>query len=125
MNWRVKGVLQKALGFLPAGTRINDGLQRTFGELRDVERTVDSKVVDDWVVLAGQLKELGISVAGAEMLEVGTGWFPVFPLCFALAGARRCHTFDLQRHLDPSLTSRAIARLREHLANCRCRRLFH
>jgi len=115
MNWRVKGVVQKALGFLPAGARINDGLQRKFGELRDVEKTVDSKVVDDWVVLAGQLKELGIPIAGAEMLEVGTGWFPVFPLCFALAGSRLCHTFDLHRHLNPRLTLRAIARLAEHV----------
>ena len=116
MNWRIKGIVQKALGVVPGGTLINDRLQRTFGELRHVEKTVDSKVIDDWVVLAGELRELQIPIEGAQMVEVGTGWFPVFPLCFALAGARICHTYDLHRHLSLDLTQRAIERLAVHLA---------
>jgi SAM-dependent methyltransferase len=116
MDWRIKGVVQKALGIVPGGTRVNDLLQKTLGELREVERTIDSKVVDDWVVLAGQLRELDVPLSGAELVEIGTGWMPVFPLCFALAGARACHTFDLQRHLSDSLTTRAVARLAAHLS---------
>jgi len=116
MHWRIKGVVQKALGIVPGGTHLNDLLQKTLGELREVERTIDSKVVDDWVVLAGQLRELDVPLSGAELLEIGTGWMPVFPLCFALAGARACHTFDLQRHLSESLTTRAVARLAVHLS---------
>jgi len=116
MNWRIKGIVQKALGVIPGGTRVNDRLQRTFGELRNVENAVDSKVIDDWVVLASELRELQVPIAGAQMVEVGTGWFPVFPLCFALAGARTCHTYDLNRHLNLTLTRRAIERLGLHLA---------
>ena len=115
MNWRIKGIVQKALGSVPGGTLVNDQLQRTFGELRHVEKTVDSKVADDWLVLAGQLRELEVPIAGAEMVEIGTGWFPVFPLCFALAGARACHTYDLNRHLSATLTRRAIERIGLHL----------
>ena len=115
MNWRVKGIVQKALSTTPGGTQINDILQRTVGGLQDVEATVDSKVVDDWIVLARQLRELNVSITDAVLVEVGTGWFPVLPLCFALAGARTCHTFDVSRHLNTRLTSRAIARLKVHL----------
>ena len=115
MNWRVKGVVQKALGVVPGGTRINDALQRTFGELRDVDAVIDSKVLDDWVVLAEELTELDVPITGSDMLEVGTGWLPVFPLCFALCGAQACYTFDLERHLNPVLTLRALARLEQHL----------
>lgn len=115
MNWRIKGIVQKALSTAPGGTHVNDLLQRTTGGLRDIDATVDSKVVDDWVVLARQLRELNVEIRDAVLVEVGTGWFPVLPLCFAFAGARTCHTFDVARHLNTRLTSRAIARLRVHL----------
>jgi hypothetical protein len=115
MNWRIKGIVQKVLSTAPGGSRVNDILQRTAGGLRNVDATVDSKVIDDWVVLARQLRELNVRIPGAVLVEVGTGWFPVLPLCFALAGARTCHTFDVARHLNARLTRRAIARLRVHL----------
>lgn len=115
IDWRVKGLVQKALSAMPGGTYVNDVLQRTTGELRNVDATVDSKVLDDWLVLARQLRELNVRIPGAVLVEVGTGWFPVLPLCFAAAGARACHTFDISRHLNPRLTARAIARLRLHL----------
>jgi hypothetical protein len=115
MNWRIKGIVQKALSTAPGGTRVNDLLQRTTGGLRNLDAAVDSKVVDDWLVLARQLRELDVQIPDAVLVEVGTGWFPVLPLCFAFAGARTCHTFDVARHLNRRLTQRAIARLRVHL----------
>jgi SAM-dependent methyltransferase len=115
MNWRIKGIVQKTLSTAPGGMLVNDVLQRTVGGLRNVEAAVDSKVVDDWIVLAGQLRDLNVRLPGAVLGEVGTGWVPVLPLCFAIAGARACHTFDVTRHLDTRLTSRAIARLSVHL----------
>jgi SAM-dependent methyltransferase len=116
MHWRLKGIVQRALSSAPGGTRVNDVLQRTLGGLRDVEAAVDAKVIHDWVVLARQLRDVRVPIEGAVLVEVGTGWFPVLPLCFALAGVRACHTFDVARHLDPRLTRRALARLHNHLA---------
>lgn len=114
-SWRVKGVVQKVLGGVPGGKQVNARLQRTFGELRQAEKAIDSKVVDDWLVLAAQLRELQVPLEGAHLVEVGTGWFPTFPLCFALAGVRACHTYDLHRHWSEDLTRRTIDRLRIHL----------
>jgi SAM-dependent methyltransferase len=48
-------------------------------------------------------------------LEIGTGWFPTLPLCFSLAGAAACDTFDLHAHLSHRLTAKLLAALRPHL----------
>ena len=115
MNWRVKGIVQKALSLLPGGKWINDRLQRTVGELRHFDAAVDSKVVDDWLVLAGHLRKLDRPPLGLVFMELGSGWFPTLPFCFYLAGARACHSFDLNRHLSGHETLRMARRLRVHL----------
>ena len=114
-NWRTKGVLQKLLASIPGGTLTNDELQRTVGELRNFEASVDSKVVDDWIVLLRHMLELGFAPADRDYLEVGTGWLPILPVCFSLIGARSIKTYDLYQHLNSRMASRMIRRLRVHL----------
>jgi SAM-dependent methyltransferase len=114
-NWRVKGTVQKVLASIPGGTVINDELQRTVGELRHFEATVDNKVVDDWIVLLELMLELGISPSDQEYLEIGTGWFPTLPVCFSLIGARSIKTYDLHRHVNSRMTLQMIHRLGVHL----------
>jgi SAM-dependent methyltransferase len=115
MNWRVKGVAQKVLSAVPGGVRVNDWLQRTVGDLRDFEANVGSKVNADWVVLVGHMIELGIKPQGLRYLEIGTGWFPALPVCYSLAGADSCATFDLVDHLNGRLTFRMLDALQTHL----------
>jgi SAM-dependent methyltransferase len=115
MNWRLKGIVQKAVSVLPGRDRINRVLQTRFGGLREPEREMDSKVLDDWLVFADHLKTLGLSTANRTFVEVGSGWYPTLPTCFALAGAARVDTFDLTVHLDEQLTRRLIERLGLHL----------
>jgi Methyltransferase domain len=109
MNWRIKGLTQKTLSIAPGGVRINDLLQRRLGGMRDFRRHVTSKVVDDWVVLASYMEELGVGLRGLRYVEIGTGWFPTLPVCYALAGAREVVTFDLNRHLDGRLSLTMVA----------------
>jgi SAM-dependent methyltransferase len=116
VDWRVKGVTQKVLSVLPAGRRVNGVLQRTLGGLRDLSATVDSKIHDDWLVLVDHLRELQCEVAGATILEIGTGRFPTLPAGFALAGARRCISYDVERQLDWGLTRRMWERFETHLS---------
>ena len=97
MDWRVKGVLQGLLSRVPGGTVLNDALQRAAGGRRDEGAHIDIKFKADWLVQVEVLNRLGFRVQGRDLLEIGTGWLPVFPLCFSLAGARRSHTFDLNR----------------------------
>ena len=115
MDWRVKGLIQKLLCVVPGGKRLNSRLQLRVGGLRRFENNVDTKVVSDWLVLINHMRELGVPIRGRTFLEMGTGWYPTLPVCYAIAGAARCYTYDLHRLMDWPLTQRMLARLEHHL----------
>jgi SAM-dependent methyltransferase len=48
-------------------------------------------------------------------LEVGTGWYPTLPMAFALVGAGRIYTVDINRHLKGDWTFRMLRALERHL----------
>jgi SAM-dependent methyltransferase len=114
MNWRIKGLVQKTLSSMPGGTRLNDLLQRSIGDMRDFEAHLTVKV-KDWAGFAARLKKLNVAMQGLRIVEVGTGWFPTLPVCFSLAGASTCVTFDLKRHLNDRLTRRMLEGLQAYL----------
>jgi SAM-dependent methyltransferase len=114
MNWQIKGLAQNVLSVVPGGNRLNDFFQRTVGGLRDLSREIGIKV-SDWSIFVSNLNELGFPVRGVRCFEIGTGWFPTLPVCFSLAGAARCSTFDLVAHLSPNLTFKMLAALEPHL----------
>jgi SAM-dependent methyltransferase len=114
VNWRIKGLVQKIVGQLPAGDHIHYLLQRRFGQLKNFEVELDSKV-DDWRIMVGHLRGAGLSLAGSSLFEIGSGWYPTFPMACFLAGARRVVTVDLTRHMKPDLTLSAAVRLGRHL----------
>ena len=114
MDWRVKGLVQKVLGGVPGGDKVHYLLQRRGGVLRNFETECDIKV-DDWRLMMGHLRAARAPVAGASFFEIGTGWYPAFPLLFYLAGAGRIDTVDLQRLLRSELLLACAERLREHV----------
>lgn len=116
MDWRVKALVQGTLSRLPMGESVNDWLQRLAGGRKDMDQHIRSKVRDDWLVHMENLRSLSFSVQGRDMMEIGSGWLPVMPLCFALAGVRRCYTLDLNRHLRPEAVVQALRGLEPYLA---------
>jgi SAM-dependent methyltransferase len=115
VNWRLKGAIQKALGYMPGGRRLHYELQRRAGGLADFGRECDTKV-DDWRLMMGHLRTCGVPVTGATMLEVGAGRFPTFPVCLYFAGAERIYALDLERQLELPLVQDLADRLINHLA---------
>src|SRR5262245_58891379 len=114
MHWRIKGLTQKMLGAIPGGVVINDMLQRTLGELSHFDTSLAGQIAG-WTIIVSYLRNAGIALTNLELVEIGTGWFPTLPICFALAGAARCVSYDLNRHLSSRLTYRMLRGLREHL----------
>lgn len=114
MHWRIKGLIQKTLALVPAGDKLHYQLQRQLGGLRNFDRELDIKV-DDWAIMTTHLRNFGLEFEGARLMEIGTGWYPTFPLACHLAGASTVSTFDLQRHLRTDLTTHCIAALARHL----------
>jgi len=115
MDWRIKGTIQKVLGWVPGGDRIHHILQRRVGGLTSFGRECDIKL-DDWRLMMGHLKAAGARIDGGTLLEMGTGWYPTFPLCLYLSGAGRVHTVDLNRLLRRDMTIALADRLANHVA---------
>ena len=115
MHWKLKGGLQKILGVIPTGDRLHYLLQRRFGGLREFEREFSIKI-DDWRIMLERLRENGVSIVGKRLFEVGTGWYPTFPLACYLAGAARVTTVDLNRHLKPALVLACAEQLGKSIA---------
>jgi SAM-dependent methyltransferase len=114
MHWRLKGLIQRALGHLPFGERIHYQLQRRAGGLRRFDAELARKI-DDWCLMAGHLESVGVPVVDTRFVEIGTGWYPTFPFCLYLGGAKSVITVDLQRHLQYELTVRMTEALASFL----------
>jgi SAM-dependent methyltransferase len=114
MDWRIKGTIQKVLGYVPAGDRIHYWLQGRGGGLADFGRECDIKI-DDWALMIGHLRAVGVPVAGRRFLEMGTGWYPTFPFALFLAGAASVDTLDLNTHLKPDRVIALAERLERHV----------
>ena len=114
MHWKLKGLLQKTLGVLPAGETLHYQLQRRLGGMRDPRREIGLKI-DDWEGMVKQLHGVGARIPGARLLEIGSGWYPSLPLACHLVGAERVHTLDLNRLLKPDLMRLCIDMLGEQL----------
>jgi hypothetical protein len=114
VDWRLKGTIQKVLGYVPGGGRIHYMLQRRAGGLTDFGRECDIKV-DDWRLMMGHLRTAKIPLEGATLVEIGTGWYPTFPFCLYLAGAGHVFTYDLNRLLKWGMVEQLADRLQAHV----------
>jgi SAM-dependent methyltransferase len=80
------------------------------GQLRALKRKIgwcplvigEASVYDGGFDHISALRETGFSLDGKEILELGTGWFPVIPLMLRLAGAGRIYLTDVERLMDQS-----------------------
>jgi SAM-dependent methyltransferase len=113
VHWKLKGFIQKVLGGIPCGEYLNDRLQMA-GGLRHFEQNIAAKV-SDWKQTCEYLADVRFPTQGATIVEIGTGWYPVLPICFSLAGARSIKTYDIHRHINAKLTARALQCLEPHL----------
>jgi SAM-dependent methyltransferase len=61
------------------------------------------------------LREAGIAIQG-DILEFGTGWLPIIPILYQLAGARRLFLTDVERLMDSHTIALAACVVRDHAA---------
>ena len=87
-------------------------------ELRQLKRTLtpsrmgekyETQVVPGSLEQIAALEAQGVSVKGAQVLEIGTGWYPVAPLVYRAAGARRVVLTDAHRLLHRRTLQAATA----------------
>lgn len=61
------------------------------------------------------LKEAGVPVAGRTVLEFGSGWLPLIPILFHMAGAGRLILTDVERLMDAHTIELARERITARL----------
>jgi hypothetical protein len=95
-KWILKAIVQKGISLLPAGHRVNYVFQKyiTKGVVLS-----DDYLLDRLSHASAHLKFFRTH-SGRDFpkttLELGTGWYPVVPICNFLAGAEAIHSVDIR-----------------------------
>lgn len=90
MNWKVRFLRNALFGILPVI------LQDRLRSMRQQDNGIHPLTVKNGLAQASLLIQSGCSLAGKSLLEIGTGWQPIIPILFYLAGCR-VTTIDSQR----------------------------
>jgi hypothetical protein len=89
-------------------------LRRAKRWIRPYPTDVPEWTLEEGLRLIEMLREAGCPVRGAEVLEVGSGWRPIIPLRFGLAGAARVVMIDTQPLMDGAVFAGTVANLGRH-----------
>lgn len=98
MDWRVKMIGERVLGFVPYGEEIHSLFEGYRGY--NVGRNLETKLSGKLLHISYLLKHTDFDFNGATILEIGTGWDGCDILLFYLLGANEVHTFDNIAHLS-------------------------
>jgi SAM-dependent methyltransferase len=95
-KWILKATVQKGISFLPGKHRINFLFQKHV--TKGVQLT-EAYLVDRLTHFQAHKRLLteqsSHGIPDRVPLELGTGWYPIVPLCFFLSGASHCYTVDI------------------------------
>jgi SAM-dependent methyltransferase len=118
MDWRIKAVVQAILSKVPMGERVNDLLQLTLGghKRSGLSHSIGGQL-SELARMQAALCEANFELQGKDVLEVGTGWDPIYAVYLSLLGAQ-VTTFDVVRHLKPgSYVKLLLANFLEKVSN--------
>jgi SAM-dependent methyltransferase len=112
MDWKTKSLVQRACAAIPVFREpVYYGIQRIFGRLR--QPSDPTWLLSESARLAVCLRDAGTPVAGARVMEVGTGRALDMPLGLFLCGAGSVRTYDLHRYLKKHRVLESVAAIRE------------
>jgi SAM-dependent methyltransferase len=109
--WQFKLLTQFVLAHVPGGVRLNYWLQRAHG--RHTASGIGARIPELAEIIAYATRDHG--VAGAVVVEVGTGWEPITALLFSLLGASRIYTYDHLPHVRYLVLKRVLEQLEQRL----------
>jgi hypothetical protein len=72
--------------------------------------------IRDFFILKDMAARHGVTITGKSVLEIGSGWFPIFSVLFALYGARKVFFTDITSAMDSKTFAEALRFLPEGAA---------
>ena len=108
-NWRIllaKNSLKAAVPFKNQARALRARL--TGAPFPDYQ----TSVIDGAYQQTGALRKVGFPLKGKRALEIGSGWHPILPLMYRLAGCDHVTMTDVHRQMQPANVRAAVAFLR-------------
>lgn len=110
--WYVKALVQKTISRLPGSQRINRWMQE---HVTGGVRLTDTHFADKFGHAADHVahwhRYRGAPDGSERVLELGTGWYPIVPLCLFACGFGPVRSLDLRAWLEAPAQRLALRRL--------------
>lgn len=102
-SWKIKAHIQNLMAKLPSGMsyKLYFQMQRHFGNLR--KPFSPFRHFSEATDMLKRIKKHGGEIEGKYFFEVGTGYVPIFPVAFWLAGSEKTTTIDLNPYVQKTL----------------------
>ena len=123
MDWRLVVVKKALLALVPFGDSLRRAKRRRVGYLPDIGNL--ETTLENYANICTAARDAGRPVAGARVLEIGSGWFPVIPIMLWLDGARDIVMTDFNPHMDEVTFAAALGYLRERFPERSALRVIH
>jgi hypothetical protein len=102
--WKLKLIVQFILSRMPLGEKLN----YKFQQLNNSHNAEETKKKIFGLLEVIKNTEKYQSVQNASVVEIGTGWQPIYSLLIYLLGARIIYSYDHVRHVRFDLTTMII-----------------
>jgi SAM-dependent methyltransferase len=112
--WQLHCAKNTLKSLLPFQQRLRS-LKRRLGLRRD--NIAEASVYPGGFDQVFLLRSAGLDVRGRDILEIGTGWYPVIPLMLRVAGARHVYLTDAHELLDLKNLKASLDFLRPRVAD--------
>lgn len=116
-KWILKAVVQKTISYLPNANQVNFLFQKYITKGVDLtEAYLEDRLIhfrNHERLLTDEQKG---ALEGRHILELGTGWYPIIPICLFLSGAKKVTTIDISSYVNEErlfTTIRSILRYSE------------
>jgi SAM-dependent methyltransferase len=109
--WKIKVLIQFVLSKMPMGEKVNYLMQK--GNKSHNEEKIKGRIVE----LTKAMMKIGdrISLEGATVVEIGTGWEPICSVLLYLMGVSMCHTYDHVPHVRYELLQKLYRSIENQL----------
>ena len=105
MGWKSKLLLDTLKAFLPFQGTLRRLKRRLFPHQKEPEN--NGLAFEQGLKMLSMLRRAGVNLHEQTVLELGTGWQPVIPILFYLAGCRKIMLTDLEYLTDETLVRMA------------------
>lgn len=107
-KWVAKALLQKAASLAPDPQRVNYFFQHRITHGTTLTPDFLGMRIDWAAMHLRSLRRHGNPDPGFPVIELGSGWFPIVPLCYFLAGAGSVDLVDREDLSRPGLVRQAV-----------------